>query len=90
MIWEYATMQVRAVGGGFHAGAWVDDREVYSRQLSNYYWSVPLGDMGRQGWELVTATPENASASDHRGTMNFFFKRMSVSTNTTIERNPLR
>ncbi len=87
MIWEYAIMQVRADGGSFLAAAWVDDQEMYSRRLSSFYWSVPLGDMGREGWELVAASPENASASDHRGTMNFFFKRLSISKNTAEEWN---
>jgi hypothetical protein len=62
--WEYAVMIVETVSVSptwtFQARAWVDDQEIYSKSLTNMYWSVPLADLGREGWELVGTVSENA------------------------------
>lgn len=90
--WEHAVLRVEIVSvstteWSFKATAWVDDREIYSKTLSTMYWSVPLADLGRQGWELVSTSSDNAviSHSVHGWTgsrdasmpiaMTFFFKR---------------
>ena len=44
----------------YRAQAWVDEREIYNKSLTNRWWSIPLGDLGRQGWELVGTSPESA------------------------------
>jgi hypothetical protein len=72
-------------GWTFEAKAWADDQEIYSRTLTTMFWSAPLADMGKEGWELVTASPENAlmgswvkgweSPTSRPVRMNFFFKR---------------
>lgn len=88
--WEHAVMFVQiiemtATEWTFEAKAWADDEEVYSRELTSMFWTVPLADMGREGWELVAVSPENAlMGSGVKGfetqtsrpvKMNFFFKR---------------
>jgi hypothetical protein len=90
--WEHAVLRVEIVSvsmteWNWKATAWVADREIYSKNLSTMYWSVPLADLGRQGWELVSAFPDNAVISHSvRGwtgsrdasmpiVMVFFFKR---------------
>lgn len=50
-LWEY------------RAQAWVDERQIYDKTLSDRYWSVPLGELGRQGWELIGTSPDNAVIS---------------------------
>ena len=69
----------------YEAKAWVDDKEIYSRTLTDMFWSAPLADMGRQEWELVSITTENAlmgswvkgweSATSRPVRTNFLFKR---------------
>ena len=45
----------------YKATAWMDDEEIYgSGELTTMYWTVPLAEMGRNGWELVGTAPENA------------------------------
>jgi hypothetical protein len=88
--WEYAVMwvriaEVRAAVWEYEAIAWVDEKEIYSRRLTNMFWSAPLADMGRDGWELVGVSSENAlmgsyvkgwEANTSRPVQtNFFFKR---------------
>jgi hypothetical protein len=62
--WEHAVMSVDLVSVSptwtYRARAWVGDREIYDKSLTNMYWSVPLADLGRLGWELVGSSPENA------------------------------
>lgn len=88
--WQYAVMTVRVASmttdhWTYEAKAWVEETEIYSRALTTMYWSVPLADMGRDGWELVTASPENAlmpswvegwsSSTSRPVQMDFIFKR---------------
>lgn len=90
MLWEFCVMWVRIaeIQDGvctYEAKAWVDEQEVYSRQLTQMFWTAPLADMGREGWELVAVSPENAmmgswikgfeAPTSRPVTMNFFFKR---------------
>ncbi len=63
--WEYAVLRVRISAmsteeWNYEAIAWVDKREIYKCTLNNYYWTAPLADLGRDGWELVSTTTENA------------------------------
>jgi hypothetical protein len=78
-----------AAGPTFSAKAWVADKEIYNKVLTNMYWSVPLADLGHEGWELVGTSSENALMRsrvvgwEHNETsrpvrMNFFFKRRSA------------
>lgn len=73
----------------YDARAWVESEEIYQRTVvREYFWTEPLADMGRQGWELVSVTHESAlmgswiegwPASTARPvTTNFFFKRPIV------------
>lgn len=89
MEWEYLVLRIRIKKTNprweFEALAWVDQEQVYSEELSDMYWSKPLAALGRDGWELVSAIPENAlmgswiedwSADTSRPVQtNFFFKR---------------
>jgi hypothetical protein len=70
----------------YEARAWVNEEEIYSRDLTTMYWSAPLADMGARGWELVAVSPENAlwysswveglnTSSSRPVQMDFFFKR---------------
>ena len=95
--WEHAVLRVEIVSvimtmvtvdvSSVKATAWVDDREIYSKTMSATSWSVPLADLGRQGWELVGTSADNAVFSHSvRGwtrsrdasmpiAMTFFLKR---------------
>lgn len=88
--WEYAVMTVSVTKMDetrwtYQAQAWVDEQEVYNRTLHAMYWTAPLADMGREGWELVTVSPENAlmgawiegweAEASRPVRMSFFFKR---------------
>lgn len=83
-MWVQVT-EITATEWSFEAKAWVDDDEIYSRELTNMFWTVPLADMGREGWELVAVSPENAlmgswikgfeTPTSRPVRMNFFFKR---------------
>jgi hypothetical protein len=33
----------------FEAKAWVNDAEIYHRELTTMFWSAPLADMGAEG-----------------------------------------
>lgn len=92
IIWEYATLAVE--------WAWIadeekweytatgsqDDRVFYTKVFNERYWSVPLGDMGRMGWELVGSNAQNVLAQSwvkgYPGSIStpvfmvFFFKRL--------------
>jgi hypothetical protein len=89
-MWEYAVMCVRITKMSdkewqYEAIAWSNETEIYRRELTTMFWSAPLHDMGRDGWELVGTSSENAmmgswvdgwSASTSRPVQtNFFFKR---------------
>lgn len=43
----------------YEAKAWVDEREIYSTTLTNMFWTKPLADLARDGWELVGVTHES-------------------------------
>ena len=62
--WEYAVLAVDVVKVQpewvFRARAWVGEREIYDKSRTESYWSAPLADLGRQGWELVGTSSENA------------------------------
>lgn len=92
-IWEYAVLTIKIVemkhsGWTYQATAWSDEEEIYSRTLDTMFWSAPLADLGRQGWELVGTSSENAlmgswvegwDAETSRPVQtNFFFKRPHV------------
>ena len=76
-------------GWTYQATAWSDEAEIYSRSLGNMFWTAPLADLGREGWELVSTSSENAlMASWVKGWQaetsrpiqtNFFFKRPAIS-----------
>jgi hypothetical protein len=93
-VWEYAVLTVTLVSvvedqWTYQALAWVDEAEIYSRTLESMYWSAPLADMGRDGWELVGTTTENALAptwvegwpgdASRPVRATFFFKRAAAS-----------
>lgn len=69
-IWEHAVMFVRISkidGNGartWEAKAWVDEQEIYSATLTTMFWSKPLGDLARDGWELVGVTHESTLMTD--------------------------
>jgi hypothetical protein len=63
--WEYAVLWVRikrvtSQSWTFEAKAWVDENEIYSEEFTDLYWTKPLAALGRDGWELVSVTTENA------------------------------
>jgi hypothetical protein len=92
--WEYAVLWVDIVAvteteWTYRARASVGDREIYDKRLTSRYWSVPLADLGQDGWELVGTSSENALMGSnvtgwaHNETsrpvrMNFFLKRPLV------------
>jgi hypothetical protein len=89
--WEYAVMHVDIVEltaekWTYRARAAMGSEYFYDKTLTDRYWSVPLSDLGRQGWELVGMSTENALMSSgiagwqHNETSrpvrtNFIFKR---------------
>ena len=92
--WEYAVLTVRIIEMSesewtWEAKAWLDETEIYSRIVTEMYWSAPLADLGRDGWELVGAVSENAllpswiegweTPTSRPVQTDFFFKRPLVS-----------
>lgn len=88
--WEHAVLTVELVDTTvspwqYRAQAWVDEAKIYSEWLDSMYWTKPLAHLGRDGWELVGAVPENAlfksSPKGHPGEasvpvrMHYFLKR---------------
>jgi len=69
----------------YEAKAWVDEEEFYSTTLANMFWTKPLGDLARDGWELVGVTHESAlmgswiegweTSTSRPVQTNFFLKR---------------
>lgn len=65
--WEYAVLSVEWAWLGdnrheFTATAYVDQTEIYREVFTTMYWSAPLAEMGRRGWELVGMNPQNVLA----------------------------
>ncbi len=94
IIWEHAVLsvdvvQVKRGDVKWRAEAFVDTEQIYARDLGTMYWSAPLADMGRMGWELVGMFPETSlQSSNVKGwdepirrpmTTTFFFKRPAES-----------
>ena len=69
----------------YEAKAFSGDKEIYANTLTTSHWSIPLADLGREGWELVGITSESAlmatwakgwdAPTSRPVKTNFFFKR---------------
>ena len=64
-VWEHAVLSVDQTwtepdGYRYVAGAWVGSEQIYDKVLTEYYWSVPLEDLGKEGWEVVGTAPHNS------------------------------
>jgi hypothetical protein len=95
MQWQHAvlTVEPNMVGGEttYRARAWNGSTEIYDRTLDASAWSVPLADLGADGWELVSSHAVNALYASHLpgmagplsfpASMTFFLKRSA----TTVE-----
>jgi hypothetical protein len=87
--WEHAVLSVDVINTSgqwtYHARAWVGETEIYNRTRDSMFWSGPLADLSRDGWELVSIHSTNALVASHlKGisgplsypvSMHFFLKR---------------
>ena len=92
MQWQHAVLTVDAsvVGGEttYRARAWNGSTEIYDRTLDASAWSVPLADLGADGWELISSHAVNALYASHLpgvagplafpASMTFFLKRSAT------------